>query len=254
MPDVQILVTGSADAPVKYTVPNTTELIPKAVSAVFDGTGASGSFQPVVEIISDGGVVVAQSAGDTVAAGGSVEQSWFPGVGLGGSTVTAPNVATLYVSVAEGDSPITVPSGGVATGISWDHAQLPSTGSMTWSSGDPNHLYFTEPVITIEALYCGWDSGAYAKAGVIGTDSQIQPADMLGFSNAGVDTFDSIIIGYAWTRAIQTNAHTSAGAYNKIHTYLINGDTVSHDVKEAWLVVYAWPAPGYTGNIPGYPP
>ncbi|HEX7070461.1 MAG TPA: hypothetical protein VF190_06635 [Rhodothermales bacterium] len=77
MADVQILVTGSADAPVTYTVPATAEIRPKVVHAVFDGTGASGSFQPVLEIVSDGGVVVGQSPGSTVTAGGSVEQSWF---------------------------------------------------------------------------------------------------------------------------------------------------------------------------------
>lgn len=77
MADKQILVTGSADAPVSYTVPNTVTLNPKVVNCVMDGTGASGSFQPVCEIVSDGGVVIGQSPGTAVAAGASVEISWF---------------------------------------------------------------------------------------------------------------------------------------------------------------------------------
>lgn len=94
MADKQILVTGSADAPAGYTVPNTAEIIPKALSCVFDGTGASGDFVPVLEIVSDGGVVVAQSKGSTVTAGGSVEQTWFPRVG---GTSTATPAASAYL-------------------------------------------------------------------------------------------------------------------------------------------------------------
>lgn len=98
MADAQILATGSADAPEGYTVPNTVELIPKAVSAIFDGTGASGDFIPLLEIVSDGGIVVAQSPGSTVTAGGSVEQSWFPWLSGGGSSGSlTPDWGTYFI-------------------------------------------------------------------------------------------------------------------------------------------------------------
>lgn len=66
-------------SPVSYEVPNATEIIPKVVTAVFDGTGAAGSFVPTVEIVSDGGVVVARvPCQTTVAAGGSCECTFAP--------------------------------------------------------------------------------------------------------------------------------------------------------------------------------
>lgn len=110
MADKQILVTGSADAPAGYVVPNTVDLIPKAVSCILDGTGASSDFVPVLEVISDGGVVVAQSPGSTVTAGGSVEQSWFPRVGataqaVAGSGVPFMTYQTLSATVTGVNTP-----------------------------------------------------------------------------------------------------------------------------------------------------
>lgn len=67
------------NAPLEYQVPNATEVVPKAVNAVFDGTSASGSFVPTVEFVSDGGIVVARvPCSTTVAAGGSAEVTFAP--------------------------------------------------------------------------------------------------------------------------------------------------------------------------------
>ena len=66
-------------APTTYTVPNAAEIVPKAINATFDGSGASGSFVPTVEYVSDGGVVVARvPCQTTVAAGGSAEVTFAP--------------------------------------------------------------------------------------------------------------------------------------------------------------------------------
>jgi hypothetical protein len=78
MSDEQILVAGTAAAPLTYTVPNAIEAALLCVNATIDGTGASGQFLPTVEIVSDGGVVVARCpCFTTIAAGGSAEVSWF---------------------------------------------------------------------------------------------------------------------------------------------------------------------------------
>jgi hypothetical protein len=76
-------------APASYTVPNAAEIVPKAINATFDGTGAAGSFVPAVEYVSDGGVVVARvPCQTTVSAGGSAEVTFAPflrsGAGSGG--------------------------------------------------------------------------------------------------------------------------------------------------------------------------
>ena len=76
--DEQILVAGTSGVPLSYTVPNSIEAALLCVNATIDGTGASGPFYAVVEIVSDGGVVVARCpCFTTLAAGGSAEISWF---------------------------------------------------------------------------------------------------------------------------------------------------------------------------------
>jgi len=77
--DVQIAVALRESAPFGYEVPNSQEIVPKCVNAIVDGSAAASSFVPVVEIISDGGIVVARCPAPTVAAGGSANVSWFPG-------------------------------------------------------------------------------------------------------------------------------------------------------------------------------
>lgn len=64
--------------PLSYTVPNAIEAALLCVNATIDGAAASGQFLATVEIISDGGVVVARCpCFTTLAAGGSAEISWF---------------------------------------------------------------------------------------------------------------------------------------------------------------------------------
>jgi hypothetical protein len=76
--DQQIQVAGQASAPLSYTVPNAIEAALLCVNATIDGTAASGGFLPTVEIVSDGGLVVARCpCFTTVAAGASAEVSWF---------------------------------------------------------------------------------------------------------------------------------------------------------------------------------
>jgi hypothetical protein len=99
--DQQVLVTGTASAPASWTVPGNGQIRPKAIYATFDGTGASGDFMPFLEIISDGGEVIAQSAGSTVTAGGSVEQTWFPRVGTGGSGSGPVTALTNWAYIAQ---------------------------------------------------------------------------------------------------------------------------------------------------------
>lgn len=76
--DQQILVAGTSAVPLAYTVPNAIEAALLCVNATIDGTGASGQFLATVEIVSDGGVVVARCpCFTTLAVGGSAEISWF---------------------------------------------------------------------------------------------------------------------------------------------------------------------------------
>jgi hypothetical protein len=76
--DQQILVAGTSAVPLSYTVPNSIEAALLCVNATIDGTAAPSSFLATVEIVSDGGVVVARCpCFTTVPAGGQAEISWF---------------------------------------------------------------------------------------------------------------------------------------------------------------------------------
>src|SRR5213079_2177939 len=80
MPD-SIFSPGPEDAPVSYEVPGSSEIVPLACAAVFDGSGAGGSFKPALIFRDQSGHVIARAATDeTFAAGESAEVSWFPGV------------------------------------------------------------------------------------------------------------------------------------------------------------------------------
>jgi hypothetical protein len=75
---VPIAALGTASAPEDYTIPNSLEIVPLAVRASFDGSGASGPFYPTLEFIAPGGNTIAECPCFTiVAAGGSADVTWF---------------------------------------------------------------------------------------------------------------------------------------------------------------------------------
>lgn len=108
--DVSILAAGAEALPLTYTIPPTQAFQVKAASASFDGTGASGTFTPVLTIRNDAGLVVARclDASQTTAAGGSVEPSWFPHVAHRSSAATG---GLPVASIRQlGGSPTTITS------------------------------------------------------------------------------------------------------------------------------------------------
>lgn len=130
MADAQILAAGQSSSPLDYTVPNAQEIVLNAVRAVFDGTGAAGNFLPCVTVVSDGGFEVASAIGSVVAAGGSADASFFPGVGVGaGGGTTSPD---LPWGMARRDA-LTVATGAGFTSVDFDT----TVGTVSFgSSGD----------------------------------------------------------------------------------------------------------------------
>lgn len=82
MPDVPIVNSAIVTAPKDYTLPQSQEVLLKSVAADIDGTGASGTFLPALQLVSNAGQVMwtAIDPIQTVAAGGSATVTWFPGV------------------------------------------------------------------------------------------------------------------------------------------------------------------------------
>lgn len=94
---LQILPGGQSAAPFTYTVPGSTAFRLRAVRAVFDGSGAASAFKPCVQIKSNAGVVMAETIGDSVNAGGSADASFFPRVRR---AATATTDLTYYQVIA----------------------------------------------------------------------------------------------------------------------------------------------------------
>src|SRR6266700_1149263 len=101
MPDVAINAQAVINAGQGYVVPDSQEIIIRAVRASYNGAAAAGSYVPTLQIVTDGGLVVAECpVSSMVAAGASADVSWFP-------RVTAPTTATTTSSgdinaIAEG--------------------------------------------------------------------------------------------------------------------------------------------------------
>ena len=96
MADVALVNRAVTVAPKIYTLTGQQELELKAVSAVIDGSGATASYVAVLQMLAQDGTVMWSSPTESViAAGGSANVSWFPGVdadsggsGGGGGTQT----------------------------------------------------------------------------------------------------------------------------------------------------------------------
>lgn len=102
MPDTPIVNRAIVTAPKDYEVPLAQEIILKAVTASIDGTGAASTFQPVLQLISDAGDVMwtALPGGQSIAAGGSADVSWFP-LGSGGGAAISPGaMVSTYSGLA----------------------------------------------------------------------------------------------------------------------------------------------------------
>lgn len=99
--DTPILAAGIAAAPVDYTVPNAQELVLLSVNADFDGSATASSYVPVVEILSDAGVVIARCpASQFVSAAGSAEVTWAPFLRAG--------TVNTFTTIGSGPSPTPV--------------------------------------------------------------------------------------------------------------------------------------------------
>ena len=247
--------TAVVTAPKDYSIPAAQQIRLLSVRASFDGSGSASAWLPAVQILDNNGNVLVTAADPnvSVAAAGSADVSWFPGVkprGVTSTTGGTPSVATFYTSAhSASDPPITVGAGATVS-LTFAHAALPSNGSITGPLSGNIFVHYVTACMCIEFLYVGWDSGNYTKAAVLGTNSHIIQADMWGVDNVSRNINPNSALDQDWTTQIHPNAHE---ADDLVHAYAVNYDAVPHNVNEAWLVCYAWPAPGYSGLIPGWP-
>lgn len=235
MADKQILVTGSEDAPAGYTVPNTVEIIPKAVNCTLDGTGASGNFVPLLQVISDGGVIVAESPGATVTAGGSVKQSWFQGA-LGASQALSTQIVRAWGLNTTTQSV----SAGTTKSSAFTTVRTSDSNYVSWSTG-----VSTNDTITLHGV--GWAQLACSCSWPSGTKVDFRINSPSGYNVFAQDGFNSMsgfatdlilglptLMNFAW---IDTTSATTT----TLHVGMTNADASASGPDTAYVGIMFYP-------------
>ena len=158
MADAAYVDRSIVAAPKNYTLASSQELSLKAVRAVFDGSGAGTSWFPALQLVAPDGTVMwtALDRSTAIAAGGSADASWFPGLGGGGAGAVATGIMAAQAQLS-GDFAIT--KGDPGTAVPWSGVTY-DTGSPSpfWTNAHPKRL--TAPV---DGLYMSvispiWDT------------------------------------------------------------------------------------------------
>lgn len=130
MADVAIQTGGAEDAPLGYQIPGAQEIVLKAITASFDGSGAAGDFVPTLQIIAPNGLVVASCpVGASVAAGASADVSWFPRGGVSGGGGGSSLDTTDGVTDVDPTTQLLIGAGLTLTNPSPGVAELASPGA-----------------------------------------------------------------------------------------------------------------------------
>lgn len=133
---VPINVAGDPSTPLEYVVPGSTAFIPRAASCSFDGTGAAGTFVPVMRWLAQNGDVIGRYIAPQVAAGDTADVSWAPF--LRNPSVAAAAGANLPWGAARVDS-VSIASGSVTVvdfNLTNPNAQFGSSGDGTVTLGN----------------------------------------------------------------------------------------------------------------------
>lgn len=220
--DAVISRPGAVAVPIDYKVPTGTEIIPRAISASFDGSAAAGAFVPVLEVIAPSGVVTAYCARRTsIAAGASALVSWFPGVAEADTEDTTPSSSGTISSIV---SPVGTIAVSFPNGPTTD-IDLPASGVAAGTYGDATHT----AQVTVNAEGVVTAATQIGISGIAGTGLVKLFDSTLGADAANIDTGanaiptgHSVLLVYITVR--------SARAAQPLDTALItfNGDTGSH--------------------------
>jgi len=252
---VPITRDGPYAAPYSYRLAAGESWTALTISAVFDGTAASGAFYPCCSIYTQDGKLVSRDFPNaSVAAGASAEVTYHPFLRQASSAAppsaaTAPSVATFYRAARLGDPAQTIGAGATAL-LAWPNAKLPTDGAITGPFFPNFYAQINGAYMADVSLRVGWEDAAYQKACVIGTTNRIASADAVTagsyFNGVSPLTQDT----HNWTTDFEPDSFVNGDLK---HAYVVNGDAVARDVIEAWLTIRVWVASGYTGGIPGYP-
>lgn len=134
--DAVVTRAGPVAVPLDYTVPTGTEIVPRVVSARFNGANAGGPWVPVLEVIAPTGAVTAYCARQVqYAAGASALVSFFPGVAEADAATSSASSAGTVSSITSPHGTLTVNNGTGPT----VNVDMPDTGVPAGTYGDASH-------------------------------------------------------------------------------------------------------------------
>lgn len=186
MPDVAIVNQNVTATPDDYTVPGAQEIFVKAVRASLDGSGAASSFLPALQLLDPAGHVMwtAVNTSSPVAAGGSADVSWFPGVKAAGGGSSSTGVAeSAYLTTF---TPVTF-TGTNTYAVQWTHFQTTDSSvfgtNAAFNANTPTHNQANDFVLVLlsDGAYClqttlTWQAGTVnAYAGIQNTNPGYAP-------------------------------------------------------------------------------
>ena len=96
MPNIELTRDGPVSVPLAYTVPNGGELLPLTVEASLDGTSAAAAWYAVLQVLDPNGRSMGKYISSSVAAGASVDVTWFRGIGESGGGGTGASAINVY--------------------------------------------------------------------------------------------------------------------------------------------------------------
>lgn len=151
MADVAIRASATAAAPRDYTIPGAQEILPKAITATFDGTGAASQFFPCLQVLDPGGnVMFSAISSDALSPGGSADVSWFPGLGAGGAGGAA---SGAWTQVFHFDVPALSTAANIDTvGSTWSNNNNNIFGLVIAQSNSGAHNDWLDLIINNDSL------------------------------------------------------------------------------------------------------
>jgi hypothetical protein len=174
---IYVPVAGDGEAPQSYTVPGAAILDLEAVTAYFDGTGAGTDWLPAVRIYDSSGHLMAQTVGETVAAGDGAQVTFAPFLNQP-TTETPAATGVAHASMwfdtnVFGDSFVSIPNN-TATAVSFANTYASDPALFSFQSvANPNdtlsldsaaHLYLISGVGL-------WNLAAFAQQVALSTNA-----------------------------------------------------------------------------------
>lgn len=257
MADRQFNPLGQESAPAGWTLPANLQLLLKQAYASFDGTGAAGSFQPCLEIVSDSGHTVGAYTASTVAAGASADVTFFPRVAGSGTSGGGATGAVAYLT----GSTSSIPSGGSARVGFTSFFTTDSTvfGTATTAVASPpfhntlgdTYLHGTALGFYLAFALTSWTSPANVEMN-LSLDGSQWDLNLLGAVDQITEVFPATAPTFGSVGTSSFRMFYCDPGDTPLATSLIcsNADTGAHTVTGATLAVYYLGTPTATlGSI-----